>query len=113
MHEGLLLAMTIFPGLFADFPLQERPEISISKILMPLISGNPEKARDYVSLAPSIWANCVEKVSIEIRNQLQDYFAGYDDSDEHQSSLEDLRKLMKFRKPRKRSATTESEFTNG
>jgi hypothetical protein len=109
MSEGLVLAMKTFLDLFAEIPLSERPETSVSKILMPLLADDPARALQYVENAPTVWASCVEKVSAEMRSQLLEYLAGYDDAEEHQPALEGLRKHLKLRRPRKKFKGEEEE----
>ena len=96
--EGLGLAMAAFPGLFADMPLETHPEISVSKILMPLLAYDPARALQYVGAKPFAWAGCVEKVPAEMRSQLWDYFAGYNDAEEYQTTLNELRRHLKLRR---------------
>ena len=60
-----------------------------------------------------VWANCVKRVSPEVRSQLNDYFAGYDEVEELQSELEELRKLVRLPRPRKRAAAEEADKGDG
>lgn len=102
MFEGLSVAMSVFPEVFAELPLEDRPETAVTKVLMPLLSGNPGQALAYVNTRAAAWMNCVRGVPPEMRSQLNEYFAGYEEAEEPHPELDELRKILKLTKPRKK-----------
>lgn len=99
--EGLKAAMSAFPELFAELPLEGRPETAVSKILIPLLTDDPVKALEFVNSKPLTWASCVAEVSTNMRSQLNDYFDGHN-IEEHHATLDELRKNLKLRKPKRK-----------
>lgn len=99
--EGIEAAMSAFPGLFAEIPLLHRPETVITKLLIPLLGRDPDRALSFVALNSQDWAKCIENTTSEMCAEINDYLAGYDDREELQSQIEELRRHLNLEKPEK------------
>lgn len=109
ISENLEKTISVFPDLFAELPLESHPETAITKILIPLLKDSPENALEFVKKNSPAWANCIEKVLPELRSQLNEYFSAYDELEEHQAKLNELRRIIKLRRPRKPIKPNDSE----
>lgn len=94
---ALLIVLHAFPDLFAQFPLKDRAAIVVSKILLPLLTGDVEKALPYVEASGSSWADCVASVDDELRMLVAEHLLEPEDADdESPSQVYRLRVILKL-----------------
>lgn len=108
--EGVVVAISSFPGLFAGLSLKDYPDVAVSKILLLLLVNNLDRCLEYVEKNHSAWAKCVESINSETRAQLEEYLAGFNDKEEEVvAKVDRLRKLLKIRKPSKKAEAARAE----
>jgi hypothetical protein len=108
--EGVVVAISSFPGLFAGLSLKDYPDVAVSKILLQLLADSLDRSLEYVEMNHSSWAKCVESIDSETRAQLDEYLAGFDDKEEEVvAKVDRLRKLLKMRKPSKKPELIQTE----
>lgn len=108
--DGLVLAFDAFNDLSATFPVKGQSEICVTKILLPLLGINLDKALQLVESNTSAWNKCVSEVEADTLATLDEYLSAYDDQDEKvKVNADKLRKLLK--RPRKEANRPESDHS--
>tara|TARA_R110001583_G_scaffold10746_1_gene49429 strand:+ start:493 stop:4005 length:3513 start_codon:yes stop_codon:yes gene_type:complete len=103
--EGVEIAISAFPKLFEHLPLEKKPEIAVSKLLMPLLGNGLSRTIELVSTRASVWAECVKLSPDEVVSELNDYFDGYEANEDLQPQLAELRQKLNLPKPNRSSSS--------